>query len=175
MEILSLIDRLETTVSSSVRVPGTRKVVLDADKMLEMVDELRLSVPKDLQEAHELMAMRETVINQALLDARRIKASAEEESRKQVDETEIVSQANEKAEELMSDAKRRADALLQDSQRQAHQMAQEAQSFQETRVKESNQYSYEVLARLEQQLSSVLNSVRLGLDSLEQREATKVD
>ena len=65
--------------------------------------------------------------------------------------------------------------MLQDSQRQAHQVTQEAQTIQEGRMKDCNQYSYEVLSRLEQQLSSVLNSVRLGLDSIEEREQIGVD
>jgi len=175
MEILNLIDRLETAVSSSARLPATHKIVLDADRMLELVDQMRLAMPRDMQDAQELMAKREAIINQALLESRRIKASAESESRKQVDESEIVEQANQKAEEIVSEAKRRGDALLQDSQRQAHQVTQEAQAIQEGRMKDCNQYSYDVLSRLEQQLSSVLNSVRLGLDSIEEREQIGVD
>ena len=175
MEILNLIDRLETAVSSSARLPATRKIVLDADKMLELVDKMRLAMPRDMQDVQELMAKREAIINQALLESRRVKSSAETESRKQIDESEIVQKANQLADEIVSEAKRRGDALLQDSQRQAHQVTQEALAIQEGRMKDCAQYSFEVLSRLEQQLSSVLNSVRLGLDSIGEREKIEAD
>jgi vacuolar-type H+-ATPase subunit H len=175
MEILNLIDRLETAVSSSARLPATRKIVLDADRMLELVDQMRLAMPRDMQDVQELMAKREAIINQALLESRRIKSSAETESRKQIDESEIVQKANQLADEIVSEAKRRGDAMLQDSQRQAHQVTQEAQAIQEGTMKDCTQYSFEVLSRLEQQLSSVLNSVRLGLDSIGEREKIEAD
>lgn len=175
MEILNLIDRLETAVSSSARLPATRKIVLDADRMLELVDQMRLAMPRDMQDVQELMAKREAIINQALLESRRIKSSAETESRKQIDESEIVQKANQQADEIVSEAKRRGDAMLQDSQRQAHQVTQEAQAIQEGTMKDCTQYSFEVLSRLEQQLSSVLNSVRLGLDSIGEREKIEAD
>ena len=166
MEILSLVDKFETYVTASSRFPGTRKLMLDNEKMLELVDQMRLSIPKDIQESRELLAKREAVVNQALLDARRIKASAEEESRSQVDESAIVKDAQSRAEEILADAKRRADALLHDSQRSAHDMTQEALSFHDSRVTDSNRYARETLSHLEQQLVSVMNSVRMGLDAL---------
>ena len=120
MEILNHVDRLESLATSAGRVPKTRKVLMDLDKVLELVDQIRLDIPKDIQEAEEVLEKREALINQSLMDARRIKASAEEESRNKVDESEISSAARQQAEEVLSDAKQRADALLQDAQRKAH-------------------------------------------------------
>jgi hypothetical protein len=131
-----------------------------------MVDQLRLAVPKDVQEAQEILTKKEGVLNQALLEARRIKSSAEEESRSRVDQTEVMRAANDKAEEILSDNKKRADAMVQDSQRKAHAIMKEAQSFYDTRRQEANHYTQETLYKLEQELSTLLNSVRRGLDLL---------
>ncbi|MBI4233350.1 MAG: hypothetical protein HY686_02820 [Chloroflexi bacterium] len=166
MEILSLIDKLEGLVTSSARVPATRKVLIDADRVLDMVDQLRLAVPKDVQEAQEVLAKREGVINQALLEARRIKNSADEESRSRVDQSEIMRGANSKADEVLSETKKRADAMIQDAQRKAHNIMQEAQGFSDTRYNEANHYAQETLYKLEQELSNLLNGVRRGLDLL---------
>ena len=174
MDLLNLVDKLETLATSSGKVPGTRKVLMDLDKALELVDQMRLGIPKDIQEAEEVMARREAIINQSLLDARRIKSSAEEEGRTKVNESEIVSEAQKQADELLADAKQRADALVQDAQKKAHQMMQESQTFSETRVEEANRYSQETLYNLEQHLSIVLNSVRRGLDSLETQQEVQV-
>lgn len=174
MDLLNLVDKLETLATSSGKVPGTRKVLMDLDKALELVDQMRLGIPKDIQEAEEVMARREAIINQSLLDARRIKSSAEEEGRTKVNESEIVAEAQKQADEMLADAKQRADALVQDAQKKAHQMMQESQTFSETRIEEANRYSQETLYNLEQHLSIVLNSVRRGLDSLEVQQEVQV-
>jgi vacuolar-type H+-ATPase subunit H len=174
MEILSLVDKLESYASASARLPGTHKVMIDSDRLLELVDQLRVAIPKDVRDSQGMLAQREAIINQSLLDARRIKASAEEESRNQVHQHTISQDAEVRAEEILADAKRRADALLQDSQRKAHDAMSEAQSFSDSRISESNRYATETLFRLEQQLASVLNAVRRGLDSLEEHQREKV-
>jgi F0F1-type ATP synthase membrane subunit b/b' len=145
---------------------------MDLDKLLELVDQMRLGIPKDIQEAEGVLDKREALINQSLMDARRIKASAEEESRTKLEESEISQSARQQAETILAEAKQRADALLQDAQRKAHLTMQEAQGFGEGRVSEANVYAHETLRDLEQHLSVVLNSVRRGLDSLEQLQTT---
>ncbi|MBI2936252.1 MAG: hypothetical protein HYY31_05545 [Chloroflexi bacterium] len=167
MEILGLLDKLESNVTTSGRIPATRKVLLDMDKVLDMIDQIRIAVPKDVQEAEEILMKRESVVNQALMESRRIKSDAENESRHRLEQSELVKEAHRMAEETLSDAKRRADLLLQDAQRKAHQTTQDAQGFAEGRIQESSHYAQDVLLRLEQQLSSLLNSVRRGLDTLD--------
>jgi len=174
MDILTQVEQLEQLAGSGARVPGTRKVLMDLDRVMELVDQMRLGIPKDILEAETILEKREAVINQALLDARRIKASAEEESRTKVDDNEIVRQAEAQAEESLAEAKRRSTALVQDAQRKAHETVQEANSFGETRITEANRYTLEALYNLEEHLSSVLNTVRRGLDSLEEQKETKV-
>jgi len=167
MDLLNLVDKLENLATTSGKVPGTRKVLMDQEKVLDLVDQMRLGIPKDIQEAEEVMARREAIINQSLLDARRIKSSAEDEGRTKVNESEIVAVAQGQADEMLAEAKQRSDALVQDAQKKAHQTMQEAQTFADNRIEEANRYSQETLYNLEQHLSIVLNSVRRGLDSLE--------
>lgn len=167
MEILNLLDKMETLATTSGRIPATKKVILDMDRLLELVDQVRLAVPKDVQEADEILMKRESVVNSALMEARRIRADAESESRNRVEESSLVKEANHRAEELLADAKRRADLLAQDTQRKAHQITLEAQQYADGRIGEATHYAQEVLLKLEQQLSALLNSVRRGLDALD--------
>ena len=51
MELLSLIDKLENLATQSTKVPLTGKTMVGAEKLLELVDQMRLAVPRDLQEA----------------------------------------------------------------------------------------------------------------------------
>ncbi|MCS7206424.1 MAG: hypothetical protein NZ951_00570 [Dehalococcoidia bacterium] len=167
MEILSLIDRLETLITSSPRVPATKKVIVDTERVLELVDHLRLAVPRDVQEAQEILARREGVVNAALLEARKIKADAEREASARLEQSEIVKQAQAKAEEILAEAKQRADMLVAEAQRKAQRILADTQATAEQRMTEASRYAQEVLYRLEESLSGALNSVRRGLDALE--------
>lgn len=167
MEILAMLDKLESLVTTSGRIPATRKAVVDADKLLDLVDQIRLAVPKGIQDAEEILMKRESLVNHAVQEARRIKSEAEHESRAKVDDNMVVKEAGRKAEEVMAEARRKADLMLQDSQRKAHQITHDAQQFADSRVNEASHYAQEVLLKLEQQLSSLLNSIRRGLDTLD--------
>ncbi|MSQ11525.1 MAG: hypothetical protein EXR48_02330 [Dehalococcoidia bacterium] len=167
MEVLNLLDKLESIVTTSGRIPATKKAIVDIDRLLDVVDQIRLALPQGIQEADEILMKRESVVNHAVLEARRIKSEAENELRGRLTESNLVKEATQKAEEVLADAKRRADMLLQDSQRKAHQLTQEAEGFAEARTDEANHYTQETLLKLEQQLSSLLNSIRRGLDALD--------
>ncbi|MSP78574.1 MAG: hypothetical protein EXR67_03330 [Dehalococcoidia bacterium] len=167
MEILALLDKLESTVQSSGKIPATKKVVIDGDRLLDLIDQIRLAIPKSVQEADEILMKRESVVNQALLEARRMKSEADVESRKRIDTNEVVKEANKKAEEIVSEAKRRGDMMVQDAQRKAHQITGEAEQFADGRIQEASHYAQETLLSMEKQLSTTLNTIRRGLDSLE--------
>ena len=51
MDILGIIDRLEFIVTSANKLPMGRKLLIDPDQLMELVDQLRVTVPKDVAEA----------------------------------------------------------------------------------------------------------------------------
>ena len=63
---------------------------------------MRLAVPRDLQEALEILERREQIVNQSLADAKRIRTAADLESRTRIDESEIVKAGKKKADDILS-------------------------------------------------------------------------
>jgi len=45
MDILQLIDRLEELFNDAKAVPFTHNVVVDEDRMLEIIDQMRIVIP----------------------------------------------------------------------------------------------------------------------------------
>ena len=45
MDILQLIDRLEELFNNAKAVPFTHNVVVDEDRMLELIDQMRIAIP----------------------------------------------------------------------------------------------------------------------------------
>ncbi len=156
MEILELVDKLESTLSSSARLPMAGRAIVNLEQLLEMVDQLRSAIPDNMKEAQMILQKRDNILNQALMESRRVRAAGEEEASAKVAENQIVKDAQRKAEETLVEAQHRAQRLLGEADKQAR-----------ARIKGSDQYAREVLQKLEQELDNLLGTVRTGIAALD--------
>ena len=62
MDILQLIDRLEELFNESKTIPLTRSVMVDEDKMLDIIDQMRIAIPEEVKKAQQVMAQRDRVM-----------------------------------------------------------------------------------------------------------------
>ena len=125
---------------------------MQPQKLLELVDQMRLSVPRSVEEAQEVLEKREQIINQSMMDARRIKASAETDARNRVDESEVLREGQKRAEELIDQAQMKATRVLE-------QVEEEVIN----RRRGADEYAQEALRKLEEEVENVLGTVRRGL------------
>lgn len=151
MDILEHIDKLEAMVAHAKRMPMTGHAILDPERVTAIIDQMRLSVPRNVQDADEVLQRREQIINQTMLDARRIRSVAETDARALVGESELVKSAKKRAEEIIGDAEQRAARVLQAAEGQIRKKKVGA-----------DQYAQQSLADLEEQVLSILNVIHAG-------------
>ena len=65
MDILALVDRIEELFNNSRAVPFTRSVVVDEDKMLDIIDQMRVTVPVEVKKAQQVTQSRDRMLAQA--------------------------------------------------------------------------------------------------------------
>ena len=65
MDILHLVDRLEELFNEARSLPFTRSVIVDEDRMLELIDQLRITIPEEVKKAQQLLAEKERILAQA--------------------------------------------------------------------------------------------------------------
>jgi cell division septum initiation protein DivIVA len=147
---------MESFINTSGKVPGTGRVMMDREKMQELLDQLRLAVPENVKAAQEILQRRDSLYSEAQKEARHVKSEAEEEFRKRVNESEVVKVARRRAEEIQAEAQHKAQRILE-------QASVEAKS----RKAESDAYASEVLRNLDKQLTTLLSTVRRGLEVLQ--------
>ena len=148
---------METLLDTSKVVPISGNVLIDKKKVMELVDQLRLAIPQEYKAAQEVLAQKDQILNQAIVDARRTKARAEDEYRERLDQNEIIEKAQRKAEQTISEAEERAQRLINQSESSAR-----------SQVSDADAYSLHSLRNLERQLNSITASVRKGIDMLAQ-------
>ena len=63
MDILHLVDRLETLVTEGFHIPFTSNVIVHEDEILDIIDQMRVSVPEEVKLAKRTEAERERPAN----------------------------------------------------------------------------------------------------------------
>lgn len=184
MEFEQAIAELQTLYNTSNRVPGFRKkVMVDGDRFAELITAIRGSLPANVQEAEEILKQKDSILNQAYLEAQRVKTTVEEQVAEQieaaqqehvskVDDSEIVKSAEIKGQEIRDEAMVEAQEIVQDAQRRALRTLSEADSVATGKRDGADQYAREVLFSMEEQLSEILGQIRRGIDTLRSEPET---
>jgi hypothetical protein len=152
MDILQMIDRLEELLNESRPLPFTHNVIVDEDRMLDLIDQMRVSIPEEVKKAQQLLAQRDRLIAQAQEEAQR-----------------TVNLARDRSNELVE-----RDQVVQAAYTQAEQIKAQAYADGEIIRKEADQYVLETLRNLELEMERALNQVRNGIRTL-QDEQPKVE
>ena len=134
-----LVNSLYDMVQDAWAVPlGADKCVIEREKALDILDEIRETRPQDLKMARDIVERRNDVLSAGKREADAIKKQAEEYARTLVNENEIVAEARKKANEMIVAAETRARELK----------------------KAANEYCEDTMKRTEEVVAQALDEVR---------------
>jgi cell division septum initiation protein DivIVA len=151
MDILQLIDRLEELFNDAKAVPFTHNVVVDEDRMLELIDQMRIAIPEEVKKAQQVMAQRDRVMAQAQEEANR-----------------TLQLSRDKAEQLIE-----RDIIVQEAQRRAEQILAQARGEAEATRVDADNYVVDTLMQLQDQISKLSNQVNNGIRMVQEEQARK--
>ena len=107
-----MLNMLHAMISEAWGVPlGAEKCVIERDKALDILDEIRGQFPTEIAEAKRLLDARADFINNAKREAEAIKRAAEEQARQLVDEQQIIKISRAKSNEMLSHAEASSNEL----------------------------------------------------------------
>lgn len=152
MDILQLIDRLEELFNDAKAVPFTHNVVVDEDKMLELIDQMRIAIPEEVKKAQQLVAQRDRVMAQAQEEANR-----------------TLQIARDKADGLVQ-----KDMIAQEAQRRADQILAQARAEAEGVRADADNYVLDTLMQLQDQIAKLSNQVNNGIRMVQEDQMRKV-
>ncbi len=151
MDILQLIDRLEELFNEARAVPFTHNVVVDEDRMLEIIDQMRIVIPEEVKKAQQVLSQRD-----------RFLAQAQEEA----DRTLVL--AREKAEQIAG-----RDNIVLEAQRRAEQILAQARADAEATRRDADDYVVDTLMQLQESLEKIINQVRNGVNIVQDERMRK--
>jgi cell division septum initiation protein DivIVA len=145
MDILQMIDRLEELLNESRPLPFTHNVIVDEDRMLDLIDQMRVSIPEEVKKAQQLLAQRDRLLAQAQEEANRTVNLARDRSSELVERDQVVQAAYTQAEQIKAQAQADGDAIRH----------------------EADQYVLETLRNLEMEMERAITQVRNGIHTLQ--------
>ena len=72
MDILELVDRLESLVNEGWRVPLCAKTAIDESAFFDIIDQMRVSIPQEVKRASELLQDRDSILATATKSAEHV-------------------------------------------------------------------------------------------------------
>lgn len=114
MKLEMLIDELQEIVDSAFKMPlsGGKKVV-NAERIQEIVEEMRTNMPQEVRQAKIIAADRSNILSKSKQEAETIVQQAEERAKSMVERSEITRQAHQRAAEIIAKANSDADKIRQ--------------------------------------------------------------
>ena len=196
MASMDHIAKLEEMLHSG-RVPGTARTLVNLEKIGEVLEELKRELPSQVNDAQTVLRQKEAILKQAELEARRIRAYADEEattirqlaeeqSKSQIataqdeaetmlTDSEIVQAAQVRAKEIEQEAQEKASKIVSEAQGKLNQILAGAEKDAGERRKGADNYAREVLFMLEEKIADTLGQVRSGIDLLDARNVAVGD
>lgn len=141
-----MIDRLEELLDRSWHVPFADKALVDEAEFLRLIDQMRLSKPKDLAHAQQVLRDREQILAQAREQAEHICTLAHEQADRLVDDHEVRRRAQGEREEILRQARQEAEKIR-------------AEAF---------EWALGVLKDLDEKVVSVRQVIRNGIRALQE-------
>lgn len=138
--------------------------MLEERRLLDLIDEMRVSVPENVAEAQRLVEQRERILSEAEDEAHGTIAAAQEEASRRITESEITRSAEAHGQAILAAAQQRAEAIVAEASKQIAQ-----------RRGEADDYALDVLRRLESHLDTLRNSVRRGIEALEREKVPSTE
>ncbi len=140
--LLALLRRMEELIDNSGRVPLSGKIIVPEDDIYDLIDALKESLPREIEEALRIVREREAVLDDARKQAEDILRDASSYVDKLASESNVVKRAEEQAEQYMADARKVAQEINSGTREYADDLLKNVQGLLEqslTDVKRSRQ------------------------------------
>lgn len=107
--VLDIVDMLYSMIAEAWGVPlGNEKCIIERDKALALLDDLKAQLPLELHEARRLVNARNEFVESAKREAESIRANAEEEARRMMEQQYVLQLARKEAEDICLTAETKA-------------------------------------------------------------------
>ncbi|MBE6033946.1 ATPase [Aminipila sp.] len=101
MKVLELLDEIEEIIDTSTSFPLTGKIMVDAEEILEIVKEIRVELPDEIQQAQWIKDERQRILEEARKEYETVINDAKRQAEVLIENDDIVVKSKMRADEIM--------------------------------------------------------------------------
>jgi len=144
MDVLNLLEKIEDIVEDASKFPLSNKVMIDKEEILEVINEIRLKLPDEINRASWVAKERQRILNEAQNEADELVDKVKEQQKMLIEENEIT-----------RNAKQYANQILEEAEVKANEMKMGAYN-----------YSDEILSKLQDKIQDINNIIESNREML---------
>ena len=135
------VDELTTVIENARSVPMSGSCMVPRDHLLDLLDDLRESLPEDVQAAGAIVEQRTEILQQAQAEAERLTGRTRAESE------QLLSSAQRQRDDLLGTARRQRDDLLARAQEEAERLLADAETEAERLIEDGRTHREALIAQ----------------------------
>jgi hypothetical protein len=113
-DVDGLVDELESLFSEARRVPFGRRLMIDEERALELVDRLRAAIPGAVRQAHRVLEEQERILDEARDQAHRMLHERGLMAELEIERERMIAHADQESERITSEADEYVRSVLSD-------------------------------------------------------------
>jgi cell division septum initiation protein DivIVA len=144
------VDELTSVIENARSVPMSGSCMVPRDHLLDLLDDLRESLPAEVHKAGAIVEQRTAILQQAQAEAERLTGATRSES------DELLAQAERQRDEILAGARRRSEDIVAGAREEAEELLAQAEADAEALVAEGRRQREALLADARQQEAELL-------------------
>ena len=179
IKVMQLLDELEDILETASKVPFSDKAIVDSEEISQIISDIRLSMPKDIQQAQWVKDEQDRIINEAKAEYDKVIVAAKKQAEYLVETDVIKREAEKRAGAVIAEAespgrymKLRSyeyiDKMLYDMQNEIAKLATDY-------IQPMNDHFTEMLNGINTQVNSNRQEMRDMAERIQSREAASDD
>lgn len=143
-----ILNTLDELLENSWNLPlSGGRCVVDADRVRDLIDDIRLNMPGEIKQAKAVVADRNEILAIAKREAEDLIRKAEERAKSLVDKETIVHQAKNKAMSMINEAEQKAKEIVNRATAQAAETVSQATTRASEAVSQANARANEAVSK----------------------------
>ena len=153
-DVIALLDALYAMVTEAWNVPlGNDKCIIERAKAIELINDIKESLPSSIAESKRLVAARDEFIGNAKREAEAVRKAAEDQAKAMVEQQEVMRVARARSSEMIASAEAKS--------RELRKLARD--------------YVADIMRQCEDSVTSARNTIQLANRNLNSATSTKRD
>lgn len=152
-----IFDEVYDMMNEAKRIPFSDKIMLDETDLVNVLDDLKEAIPREIKSATQVLEEQKTIVNNAYADAERIVQQAKDEAERIITAANAEAEAKLQQEEIVQQANAFAAEVKSNALRYQQETKSAADEYSLNNKRMSLQYADDMMAYLCQEMQKSLD------------------